>query len=188
MRGRTMRAAFVAAAGVLASSSAHAAAMHYLEIDSERDCHRVFSVTYIDAPPDAVFKVLTDYDAFERISSIYEESRVLERDSSGGPVVYTRIRACFLIFCKSLSRVEVLELREPDLIRATVLPERSDVAFGQSEWKLEPAGHGTLVTYRASIRIELPPMLGPWLLKSKLRAESAAAAHRVEGLARSVNQ
>jgi Polyketide cyclase / dehydrase and lipid transport len=185
MSRHTIVAVLLAATVLLADATAHAAAIRRLDVESERDCHRIFSITYIDAAPDAVFALLTDYEHFERISDIYKESGFLEPDPRGRPVVYTRMEACLLFFCKSMTRVEVLEAREPWLIRTTVLPERSDALYGRSEWTLEPEGHGTVVVYRATIRpsFELPPVVGPWLLQKRLRAESVAAAERMEEIA-----
>ena len=185
MKRSTVGAALFGTAAVLGSLRGHSAAVRQLEVEVERGCYRVFSVTYIDAAPEAVFALLADYDGFERISSIYKDSRFLEPDSQGHAIVYTRMEACLLFFCKSMSRVEVLETREPSFIRATVLPEHSDAYYGRSEWTIEAEGTGTVVVYRSTVEpsFKLPPLLGPWALQRSLRTHSAAAAQRIEEIA-----
>jgi hypothetical protein len=56
------------------SSPNSAATIEQLDVQRDGGCYRLSSVTYVDAKLDAVFEVLTDYDAFKRISSLYEES------------------------------------------------------------------------------------------------------------------
>jgi hypothetical protein len=173
------------AAALLASSFARAATIEELDVQRDGGCYRLSSVTYVDAALDAVFQVLTDYDAFQRISSVYEESRFLAPHPDGTPIVYTRMKGCLLFFCTSMRRVERLETDPPSFIRTTVLPEQSDVAYGQSEWILEPEAGGTRVTHRLTMQPDfwVPPVLGPWLLRKSLRKHGAAAVDRIEELA-----
>ena len=170
---------------MLASSFAWAATIVDLDVQRDGACYRLSSVTYVDAVVEAVFEVLTDYDAFKRISSAYKESRFLAPHPDGTPIVYTRMKGCLLFFCTSMRRVERLETDAPGFIRTTALPEQSDVAYGQSEWILEPEAGGTRVTHRLTMQPDfwVPPVLGPWLLQKGLRKHGAAAADRIEELA-----
>jgi hypothetical protein len=87
------------------------------------------------------------------------------------------MKGCLLFFGTSMRRVERLETDAPGFIRTTALPEQSDVAYGQSEWILEPEAGGTRVTHRLTIQpaFRVPPVLGPWLLRKGLRKHGAAA-------------
>ena len=173
------------AAALLASSFARAATIEELDVQRDGACYRISSVAYVDAAPDAVFQVLTDYEAFQRISSVYKESRFLAPHPDGTPIVYTRMKGCLLFFCTSMRRVERLETDAPGFIRTTALTEQSDVAYGQSEWILEPEAGGTRVTHRLTMQPDfwVPPVLGPWLLRRSLRKHGAAAVDRIEELA-----
>ena len=160
------------------------AVIHDLKIEYRSGRYELVSHTYVDAPLEAIFHVLTDYDHFNRISRIYEESGFMEPAADGTPVVYTRMRGCVLFFCKNMTRVERLETREPGFIHTITLPEQSDFRYGVSEWILEPEGSGTNVIYRAVLEPDfwLPPIIGPWALKRRLLEGGAGALDRIESL------
>jgi len=161
-----------------------AAVIHDLKIEYRSGRYELVSHTYVDAPLEAIFHVLTDYDHLNRISRIYEESGFMEPAADGTPVVYTRMRGCVLFFCKSITRVERLETREPGFIHTITLPEQSDFRYGVSEWILEPEGSGTNVIYRAVLEPDfwLPPIIGPWALKRRLLEGGVGALDRIESL------
>jgi uncharacterized protein YndB with AHSA1/START domain len=179
------RSMLAVAGAMLASLSVQAASIRALDVEHDGGCYRLASVTYIDAAPEAVFTVLTDYDAFIRVSSAYKESRFLKPHPDGTPVVYTRMKGCLFFFCKSISRVERLETQPSRFIRTTILPDQSDFTYGRSEWILEPEADGTLVTHQLAIEpdFSVPPLLGPWLLRKSLLKHGAAAVNRIEALA-----
>ena len=159
-----------------------------MERDSER--YHVVSETFIDAPVAAVYDVLVDYDHYDRISSIFEESRYLERNSDGSGVVYTKAHGCIVFFCTTVERVERLEVVPDAEIVATVIPERSNARYARTQWRLEPENGGTLLRYELEMEPEfwVPPLIGPPLVKRALKAGGARAATRVENLARQGSQ
>ena len=167
------------------ASVATAAELRSLDVDRKRGHILVASETYMDAPPDAVFKILADYDGFTRISKIFTETRYLERDEIGNGLVYSRAEGCVLFFCTKLERVEQLTVIPRREIVAVALPEQSDVDYSIGRWVLEPEGDGTRVLYGLEFKPSfwVPPLLGPLILRSKLRSRGREAADRVEELA-----
>ena len=144
--------------------------------------------SFLGASPAAISAVLLDFenDAYSQISEVYKESDYLEPDADGTPLVYTRIEGCLLVFCRSMRRVERLEVVTPTFIRSTVVPERSDFRYATSEWTLEPEGIGTRVSYRMALEPDfwLPPIIGPMYLRRVLLRGGVDAVERIEGLAR----
>lgn len=163
-----------------------AATIRTVQIDRKDGRYVLESDTFLQAPPNAVFRVLTDYDQFAQISSVFEESRFVGSDDDGTPLVYTRVEGCVWFFCKTMERVERLEFEAPDFIATTALPARSDFRYSRSEWQLSPEGaNGTRVMYRLEMEPDfwVPPVLGPMLIKRKLVKGGADAVERIEGLA-----
>ena len=164
-----------------------AATIRTVQIDRQDGRYVLVSDTFLQAPPNAVFRVLTDYDQFARISSVFEESRFVGPDDDGTPLVYTRVEGCVWFFCKTMERVERLEFTAPDFIATTALPARSDFRYSRSEWQLSPEGdNGTRVLYRLEMEPDfwIPPVLGPMILKRKLVQGGADAVTRIEVLAK----
>jgi hypothetical protein len=132
--------------------------------------------------------VLLDFDGdrYQRISEIYKESSYLPPDSDGTPLVYTRVEGCLMRFCRSMRRVERLEVVTPQFIRSRTVPERSDFKYSMSEWTFAPEDGGTRVTYKMEMEPNfwLPPFVGPWFLKRTLLRGAPAAIEQIERLAR----
>ena len=171
---------------LLAAWAVQGATIRTVEVERDGPRYTLVSDTYLAAPQSAVFRVLTDYDQFERISSAFEESHYLEPDSDGTPLVYTRVEGCVWFFCKSLERVERLEFEPPGYIVTTALPDRSDFRYSRSEWELEPEGEGgTRVIYRLEMEPDfwVPPLLGPLIIKRRLVNGGEDAVQRIEVLA-----
>jgi len=184
MTSRLVRIVLLAVAAA-ASGGISAATIRDVTMEHDGTRYRLTSSTYVDAPREAVFRVLTDYERFDRISSVYAESRFLPPDSDGTTLVYTRLEGCVLFFCKSVERVERMETEEPAFIRTTADPARSDFRYARSEWHLEPESLGTNVIYEMELEPDfwVPPIIGPWMIKRRLLSGGVDAVARIEGLA-----
>jgi len=175
------------AIGVLYVSASMPATLRNVDVSRREDRYRVAADTHLDASPEAIYKVLMDFDAdrYQRISEIYKESSYLPPDIDGTPLVYTRVEGCLLGYCRSMSRVERLEVVTPEFIRSRTVPERSDFKYSLSEWTFEPEGDGTRVTYLMEMEPNfwLPPFVGPWFLKRTLVKGAPKAIDQIELLA-----
>ena len=183
MKSRHVIVALVAGASL--GPFAWAATMLSLDVDKHEARYSLVADTFMVAPADAIYAVLIDYDNMNRISSVYKEFGYLEPAADGTPIVYTRMEGCAFVYCKSMRRVERLEMAPPYYIRTVTLPEQSDFKYAISEWTLEPEGEGTNVTYKLELEPDfwVPPLLGPWLLKRTLLNGGSRAIERIERLA-----
>ena len=177
--------------GVLAAlvaSAVVAAQIEALEVEKRGSVYSLHSETRLEATPEAIHAVLTDYDNFDRISSVYKEFGYLEPDSDGTPVLFTTMEGCVLFFCKSLTRVERLEVNSAEHIKTVAVPERSDFKRSVSEWLIERRGDETLVIYTLEMEPDffVPPVIGPWYLKRTLKRGGGDAVDRIESLAQAL--
>ncbi|MDH3589842.1 MAG: SRPBCC family protein [Gammaproteobacteria bacterium] len=162
-----------------------AAELRAIDVERKKGHILVASETFIDAPPDAVFEILADYEGFHRISKVFTETRYLERDEIGNGVVYSRAVGCVLFFCTEIERVETLTLTPGREILAIAIPEKSDVDFSVARWVFEQEGSGTRLLYGVEFKpgFWIPPVLGPMIIRAKLRSRGIDAANRIEQLA-----
>jgi hypothetical protein len=177
----------LAAVSVCYVSSSLPATLRSVDVSRKQDRYRVVADTHLEASPEAVYTVLLDFDndRYQRISEIYKESSYLPPDSDGTPLVYTRVEGCLLGYCRSMNRVERLEIVTPQFIRSRTVPERSDFKYSLSEWTFAAEGEGTRVTYLMEMEPSfwLPPFVGPWFLKRTLLRGAPAAIDQIEILA-----
>ena len=71
-------------------------------------------------------------------------------------------------------------------ITTSVIAERSDMPFARSEWVLTPENGGTRIEYRLAMEpgFWVPPVIGPMVIRRKLRSSGLRAAENLERLAR----
>jgi len=174
----------------IVAAAASTATIDTIDVDHEKGVYSLHAETRLDASAEAIRAVLTDYERFGRISSVYKEYGYLEPAPDGTPIIYTRMQGCLLrIFCKSMTRVERLEVNEPGHIRTVTLPEQSDFKRSVSEWFLEEDESGTRMIYRLEMEPDffVPPLIGPPLLERTLARGGGNAVERIERLARAVD-
>jgi hypothetical protein len=163
------------------------ATLRTVDVSRNQDRYQVVADTHLDASPEAIYKVLLDFDGdrYQRISEIYKESSYLPPDSDGTPLVYTRVEGCLLRYCRSMRRVERLEVVTPQFIRSRTIPERSDFKYSLAEWTFTAEDGGTRVLYKMEMEPNfwLPPFVGPWFLKRTLLKGAPAAIDQIELLA-----
>lgn len=172
---------------VCCASASRTATLREVDVSRADGRYSIVADTHLDATPEAIYKVLLDFDGdrYQRISEIYKESSYLPPDSDGTPIVFTRVEGCLMLFCRSMSRVERLEVVTPQFIRSKVIPERSDFKYSLAEWSFEREGAGTHLTYRMEMEPDfwLPPFIGPWFLKRTLLQGAPEAIEQIETLA-----
>ncbi len=178
----------LAVVGICTTATVLPATIRTIDVQHDDGVYRLVSDTYIDAPREAIFEVLTDYERFGRISSSYTDYGFMEPAADGVPIVYTTMEGCVLFFCVSMRRVERMETRAPGFIRTDVLPEQSDFKSSVSEWTLTPEAGGTKLIYSLVVEPDfwIPPLIGPWVLKQRLERGGTGAVNRIERLAREV--
>lgn len=187
----SIRSTAVAIVALGLSAVAAAATIDALDVERRRGRYAFEANVWLDATPESVFAVLTDYDdnRWSRISMAYKESRYLEPAADGTPLVYTRMEGCALRYCMSLERTERLEIEAPFRIKSTVLPESSNFKYSTSEWLLERENGGTQMRYKLEMEPDffIPPLVGPWYLKRSLSTNGLRVVHRIERLARELD-
>jgi len=162
-----------------------AAEFRSLEFLKDGDRYRVTSDVFLEAPGDGVYQVLTDYEGFPRLSSVFVEGRVLEPIRDGEGVVFLHMKGCVLFFCRDVRLTEALRVVPERHIEVIVDPARSDLQFGRATWNLEQEPGGTLVRYELEMEPQfwIPPVIGPLIIKAALRSRGLRAARRLEALA-----
>lgn len=174
---------------LLAATTSRSAELREITVELEDDHYYLKSEAWMDASREDVYRVLTDYDLYVRISSGFVESRNVEADSDGKPRFYTRMQGCVLVFCKSFERYGHLILKPQIDIVAIVDPEVSDFDFSRESWELISEGDGTVMIYNFEMDpgFWVPPVIGPYYIKRTLRRGGTDAIQRIEALAKGLD-
>jgi hypothetical protein len=181
-----MRAFVCLALLVLAGNQfAAAAEMRSVEVQHEGGRYSVVSVVWFDAGIDETFEVFKTWDYSTQFSSAIVDAQDLDPDSSGRPGYYIVNRGCVLFFCKSMVRQGYVEMQHNRDLRAVANPQVSDFRLFEEDWKFVEESGGTRVRYELLMEpaFWVPPAIGPYLIKRKLRNKGGDALDRIEGLA-----
>ena len=177
----------IVAVVLMSALGAQSATLDDIHVTRKRGRYELVAQTFLSAPPKAIYTVLLEYDedAFQRISSVYKESKYLDPAPDGRPMVYTVMEGCIMFFCKSMRRTEYLQAEEFRYIRTLTVPEESDFKYSSSEWILEPVEGGTQMNYTLIMEPDfwVPPIVGPWVIKRVLGSGGVRAISRIERMA-----
>jgi len=175
---------------LLVSFSAGAAEMRSIEVDFVDDRYVMHSEVWFAVGIESLYAVFLDWDVSTQFSSAIIESREIEPDASGRRRFYTRNRGCVLFFCMSFERSGYIEHEPFKFIRATANPEISDFHLSEETWKFRTEGLGTIVIYDLEFepKFWVPPVIGPYLIKRKLRRDGGGAIDRIEAIAQEWQQ
>ena len=171
------------------ASTTQAAEMISINVDHEKGTYTMRSEVWFDARIAQVYDVFRYWDNSTKFSSAIVESRDVEPDEQGRPQFYVRNKGCVLFFCTSFERSGYVEAEHNAVIYAFVNPETSDFHFSNESWKFLERNGGTVVIYdlKMSPKFWIPPGIGPYLIKRKLRKNGSSAIDRIEIIAQAVD-
>jgi hypothetical protein len=167
--------AFAAAAGqVYTALVTHQSGSYFVEVD-----------TLTNAPEPAVRRLLTDYDHLGRVNSAIESSEILLERKAGDYQVRTVTKACVWFYCRRIRQVQNVIESQDGSITAVVIPEQSDFKHGYARINLWQEPTGTRVLIRSEVQPDfwIPPIIGPWIIKRKLRSEALETVNNLERVA-----
>ena len=179
-----MRGLFVSAT-LLLLPAAHAADMLSIEVDYDDGTYTMNSEVWFDASIEQVFEVFRRWDYSAEFSSTIVEARDVEADEQGRPQFYIRNKGCVLFFCKSFERRGYVEQKLNRELLAFTDPQTSDFHQSDERWDFAARNGGTVVKYNLEMspKFWIPPGIGPYLIKRKLKKGGERAIDRIEVIA-----
>ena len=171
----------------LFSAPTAAAQFYSLEVSHDGGLYRMVADVHLAAPPDEVYKVLTDYEHLTRVSPSVVKSALVRRPDASTALVYTDTRICTFLFCRHARELQRIAETSPLDLSAQVVPQpANNIKSGNASLHLEAEQGGTRMHWELSIEPDfwVPPWIGPLLLSGSLRAESERSVEGIEKLAR----
>ncbi len=165
---------------------AGAADLREVTVDRVDGAYVMRSEVWFDVGIEKIYGVFLDWDLSTKFSSVVVESRDVEPGEDGRPRFYNRNQACILFFCKSFERFGYVSHEPFKYIEATADPEKSDFHISDERWEFREEDDGTVVVYDLKFepKFFVPPLIGPAVMKQKLRNSSGHALDRIEEVAR----
>lgn len=154
-------------------------------VGSEGDHFRVHIDMLIDAHPEQVRALLTDYAHLDRLSPSITDSHLIY---SNTPHYRVRVTTdgCVFFYCRQLIQVQDVTELKNGYILVKVLPEMSDFSYSQNIWRIRMQDGRTRVTYSSDLvpGFWVPPIVGTAIFQHKLLEESQQVIENLERLAK----
>ena len=158
----------------------------HVDVTREPENRYTFELSFlVDAPVDAVFSVLTDFNHLHTLNSTIQSSRVLPFNQPEIIRVEVISRNCVLVFCKTLTRVEDVRMVNNQSIETVLVPTMSNFKEGDTLWTFTQEDNSTRVTMQGYMVPDfwVPPLIGPHTIKKQMRRQLREAASKVTELA-----
>jgi len=166
-------------------SSLHAGEVEQLDVEQHDGIYKIIMIFTAAAPVSAVRVVLTDYAHLSALNSAIVESEVLLARNENSTRVRTRTKDCILLLCADITRIEDVAGDGAGGFRATIVPGLSDMKSGLARWRFQSRKQVTRIKFEARMEpaFWIPPLIGPLLIKHRLRTHLEETAENLERLA-----
>jgi hypothetical protein len=176
---------FLLIIALLLPALGNAADLRSVSVDRIDGVYVLHSEAWFDVSIEKIFGVFLDWDLSTKFSSVVVESRNVEPDELGRPRYYSRNKACVWFFCKTFERHGFVTSEHLKFIEASVDPEKSDFHVSDERWEFREEDDGTVVVYNLVMKPKffIPPLIGPAIMKRKLKSGGTDALDRIEAVA-----
>jgi hypothetical protein len=167
---------------------AQAGGLSQFELELDGDGYRLRCQALIEAPEDAVRRVLTDYPALHRVSPRILESELIAVTADGTSRVRTLNRLCFLALCRELRHVQLIREIAQGAFESESVAAESDLSRGYARWVLSEQGSATRldIDFRFAMGSYgwVPSVVTRLIARSALKEDAQAL---IEGIERAVH-
>ena len=186
MRNGWRYAALALAVGLLPPQGATAATLVHIDATHDDGRYTLSFEVLLDAEQGKVWRQMTDYEQLPRLSEVVTQSRIVKSEGHDKHRVDLTFHACILIFCKTMKKVVDIQAWPQNDIIVIGDPQLSDFSYSVERWRVFAEKSQTRLRYSAEMTPDffIPPLIGPWLVKSFLQKEIMATAVKTEEFAR----
>ena len=128
-----------------------------------------------------VIAVLTDYGVPQRLNPKVTKVEVISQQR-GITRVRTEIRSCVFFFCRDVALTQDVTV-VADTVQADIVPDESDFRSGYFRWLVSSSDNGgSHIAFEAVIEPDffIPPIIGGFFVRKRLRQEILATAKNLE--------
>ena len=179
-RSRGSRAAVLLLA-LVGVSSVMALDIDDLHITKKGRTYKVQITFEVAGPVDRVMAVLTDYRYPDRLNPEVTKREVLSRQKEITRV-RTEFNSCVFVFCKDVVLTQDVTV-VAGTIEANIVPDESDFRSGYLRWLVSSSDNGgSHIDFEAVMEPDffIPPLIGGFFVRKRLREEILATAENLE--------
>lgn len=186
MKRLTMRrqpiVTYAGVAAILFSSACQSGEIIELSVTELDNAYKLRIVAVLDAPADYVYRVITDYRHAYRINPAITSVDILPADRYGLVRVRNRSEHRVGLLSYDVEWVGDIEETEDRGINITTIPEAGSFESGTAHWEIRSQGERTWVLHESRLtpNLYIVPVIGVYIMKKHMKAETMATFNRIE--------
>ena len=139
----------------------------------------------LTADPAKTYELVSNYRKWPQFFRTLKKTQLVTTFPDGRQRINLTYRSCVLFFCRKILQIKDVSRLQGGDIFTHIVPDGKYFESGWEHWRLIGNEKQTRVQYRAELvpAFGLMPLIGPWLLKKKLRRSLLWAAEKAEVLA-----
>lgn len=173
-----------------AGGCVHAAQVLGVTVMHEHERFLIDMRIRIAAPPAAVFRALEDYAAMRRYNPDLRAVRVEPTGVAGRVRLFTTIHTCVLVFCRTMHQEEIMTATTNaggGMLQAQLVARGGSFKEGRGLWTVRACPEVRASCLDVSIELVpafwVPPVIGPWVIRSKMQEEARRTSLGLEQMA-----
>lgn len=133
----------------------------------------------------ALLALLTDYPRVSKANDSIQSVEVLPAPAADVTRLKAHLKICVWFYCRQLAQVQDMSLLGTGHLQAVMLPEQSDYKYGLANWRMISEGQGSRLLFDVTVEPDfwVPPLIGPAIIKRKLKQEAVETVVGIEKLA-----
>ena len=162
-----------------------AAELEHLQVTHIGKRYQVVMHASMDTQAEKAYAVFTDFASLPLINSAIIKAQPIDGARAPGQRLHTQVQVCVMGFCRVFDQVQDMHTTPPEHLRADVIPELSNLRYGQASWRIWNDGGRAKLIFEAVVEPDfwIPPLIGPWLIERKLASEAVDTANGIERMA-----
>ncbi|MDH5631690.1 MAG: SRPBCC family protein [Gammaproteobacteria bacterium] len=175
---------------VLLTSVAGATTLVTTDVQHRNGRFHIRFSTIIDAPYERISALMDSYQRWPQWSGFVKQVNILDRPDTNTTLLKLELNTCYLLFCQSMTKIQTVTRTAPGKLLTMISLDRQDFRYARELWQIQASGPRTLLTYDAVLEpaFYIPPIFGPWLVKSGIQKELRRSTQRLEQIARNPEQ
>ena len=168
----------------IVAAPAPGADIRTLEVNDQDGQYTVKFDVLLNRSHKSIYTAIAEPDRWPRLSDVVTAAKILGPLPDGRQRVSVTFRDCILIFCHTVHKHEAL-MRSPEGdIETLAFPEQSDFSYAHEHWRITDEGRRTRILYQAEVTpsFYIPPVIGPYIFKAKIRSLLLNVADNLEKL------
>ena len=147
-----------------------------INVEYDNNIYTTSLSTTIHAPRDRVYSLLTAYDHLHLYSRLIYKSELLTNGH-----LLLRLKVCFIFICFDKQQTLSLDVSEQSIV-GHIIPEHSDFKSGSMKWQLADDKADSVILFSSELTPDfwVPPLIGPILIKNKLKNEALYSIGQLE--------